>query len=128
MKTVFTTTPFITVFAALSLLLVPGARADDTKILGLDISSAKVVVSSNQFSGQEEELVEELQKVMKEYYVVSKDKWTHDYNHEALSDSTGSIEWTEDATKIWQWMIRPGGLASFTDENGITTYLAKVVN
>ena len=85
-------------------------------------------MSSNNLSGKDEELIDYLKDVMKNYFVVSKDKWTHDYSHVALSDSTGTMDWSEDASKVWQWMVRPGGLASITDENGITTYLAKVVN
>jgi hypothetical protein len=124
MKTKTTTLVFITTL--LALVFNQAIFAEDKKF-NLDLSEVTIVVSSNQYSETEEALIDHLKMIMKDYFVVSKDEWTHNYKHEAEHDSTGSIEWTEDKTKVWEWMVRPGGLATVTDENGITTYLANII-
>ena len=115
MKTV--STILASIISALVLLSMPDSSAEDKKF-NLDISSAKVEVSLNKHSSKKEELVAYLKTVLKDYHVISKDDWTHKYSHVADGDSTGTIEWTEDASKVWKWMVRQGGLATVTDENG----------
>ena len=121
------TTALLSIASVLTLLCTQPAQAEKKKFEA-DISSAKIEVSSNEFTSKEEEVIEHLKKAMKEYYIVSKDDWTHKYTHIASADATGTITWTEDKTKSWSWLVRPGGLASVTDEKGLTIYLAKIVN
>lgn len=64
----------------------------------------------------------DLVKILRDYHVVSKQGWKHNYSHVGGEDRTGTIV-LRDGTKI-QYMIRPGGLASLTFLDGRELFLA----
>ncbi len=108
------------------------ALADTAVKFGIEVEASQIEVNSDQFTGSEEDLVKEIQTVLKEYFVVSEEVWKKDYPHLALLDSSGTVTWELDAEanqpkKTWVWMLRPGGLATVTDEDGTVTYLVKEV-
>ena len=62
-------------------------------------------------------------RVLTTWHQVSRDQWHHGYSHVAGEDRTGTIT-LKDGTTI-HWMVRPGGLATFSLPNGQTVYLAQ---
>ena len=65
----------------------------------------------------------DLEDIIKTYYQVSKDKWEHNYSHVAAEDRTGTIKLRDG--RIIQWMVRPGGLATFLFPDNKIIYLVK---
>jgi hypothetical protein len=65
----------------------------------------------------------DLEDILLTWYQVSQEHWQHGYSHVAFGDRTGTIK-LKDGTSI-RWMVRPGGLASFTFQDGTALYLAK---
>jgi hypothetical protein len=66
---------------------------------------------------------EKLEDILLTWYRVSQEHWRHGYSHVAFADRTGTIK-LKDGTGI-SWMVRPGGLAKLTFQDGTTLYLAK---
>ena len=64
-----------------------------------------------------------LEDILLTWYRVSQEHWRHGYSHVAFGDRTGTIK-LKDGTAI-RWMVRPGGLARLTFQDGTTLYLAK---
>ena len=65
----------------------------------------------------------ELEEILRSWHQVSKEQWLHGYSHVALEDRTGIV--TLRNGTIVKWLVRPGGLAAFTYDQGETVYLAK---
>lgn len=65
----------------------------------------------------------DLVKVLRDYHVIPKQDWKHNYSHVGMGDRTGTIV-LRNGTKI-QYMVRPGGLASLTFLGGRKLYLAR---
>jgi hypothetical protein len=65
----------------------------------------------------------ELEDILLTWYRVSQEHWRHGYSHVAFADRTGTIK-LKDGTVI-RWMVRPGGLAKLTFQDGTALYLAK---
>ncbi len=65
----------------------------------------------------------DLEDILRTWHQVSQEHWQHGYSHVAFGDRTGTIK-LKDGTSI-KWMVRPGGLASFTFQDGTALYLAK---
>ncbi len=65
----------------------------------------------------------DLEEVLHKWHRVSQDHWQHGYSHVALGDRTGTIT-LKDSTAV-RWMVRPGGLATLTFQDGTMLYLAK---
>jgi len=65
----------------------------------------------------------ELEDILCTWYRVSQEHWRHGYSHVAFADRTGTIK-LKDGTAI-RWMVRPGGLAKLTFQDGTALYLAK---
>jgi hypothetical protein len=65
----------------------------------------------------------DLVKILRDYHVVPKQDWKHNYSHVGLADRTGTIV-LRDGAKI-QYMVRPGGLASLTFFDGRKLFLAR---
>jgi hypothetical protein len=63
----------------------------------------------------------DLDKVLRDYKVIPKQDWKHNYSHVAFGDRTGTIV-LRDGTRI-QYMVRPGGLAALTFLDGRKLYL-----
>ena len=65
----------------------------------------------------------DIEDVLCTWYQVSQDHWLHGYSHVAFGDRTGIIR-LKDGTTI-KWMVRPGGLAKLTFQDGTELYLAR---
>lgn len=65
----------------------------------------------------------DIEEVLRKWYRVSQEHWQHGYSHVAFGDITGTIK-LKDGTAI-RWMVRPGGLATLTFQDGTVLYLAK---
>ncbi len=65
----------------------------------------------------------DIEEVLRTWYQVSQEYWLHGYSHVALADRTGTIK-LKDGTTI-RWMVRPGGLAKLSFQDGTALYLAK---
>jgi len=65
----------------------------------------------------------DLEDILRTWYQVSQEHWRHGYSHVAFEDRTGTIK-LKDGTAI-RWMVKPGGLATLTFQNGTKMYLAK---
>ena len=65
----------------------------------------------------------DLEDVLHTWHQVSQEHWQHGYSHVAFGDRTGTIK-LKDGTAI-RWMVKPGGLAILTFQNGTKMYLAK---
>jgi len=65
----------------------------------------------------------DLEEVLRKWYQVSENHWRHGYSHVAFGDRTGTIK-LKDGTTI-RWMVRPGGLATLTFQDGTALYLAR---
>jgi hypothetical protein len=65
----------------------------------------------------------DLARILREYRVVTKYHWTHNYSHVGTEDRTGTIL-LRDSSKI-AYMVRPGGLATLTFLDGRRIYLAR---
>ncbi len=65
----------------------------------------------------------DIEEVLRTWYQVSQEHWQHGYSHVALGDRTGTIK-LKDGTTI-RWMVRPGGLAELTFQDGTVLYLAR---
>jgi hypothetical protein len=61
--------------------------------------------------------------ILRDYHVIPKQDWKHNYSHVGGEDRTGTIV-LRDGKKI-QYMVRPGGLASLTFLDGRKLYLAR---
>jgi len=61
-------------------------------------------------------------KILRDYQVIPKQDWKHNYSHVGGEDRTGTIV-LRDGTKI-QYMVRPGGLATLTFLDGRKLFLA----
>lgn len=64
-----------------------------------------------------------LEDILSTWYQVSQEHWQHGYSHVALEDRTGTIK-LKDGTTI-SWLVRPGGLAKLTFQDGTALYLAR---
>ncbi len=64
----------------------------------------------------------DLEDILHTWYQVSQDHWEHGYSHVAFEDRTGTIK-LKDGTTI-RWMVKPGGLATLTFQDGTILYLA----
>lgn len=64
----------------------------------------------------------DLVTILRDYHVIPKQDWKHNYSHVGLGDRTGTIV-LRDGTRI-QYMVRPGGLASLTFPDGRKLFLA----
>jgi hypothetical protein len=65
---------------------------------------------------------QDLVPILRDYHVIPKQDWKHNYSHAGGGDRTGAIV-LRDGTKI-QYMVRPGGLASLTFLDGRKLFLA----
>jgi hypothetical protein len=65
----------------------------------------------------------DLENILSTWYQVSQEHWLHGYSHVALADRTGTIK-LKDGTTI-SWMVRPGGLAELTFQDGTALHLAR---
>jgi len=65
----------------------------------------------------------ELEEILRSWRQVSKEHWLHGYSHVAFEDRTGTVTLCDGT--IVKWLVRPGGLAAFTHDQGETVYLAK---
>lgn len=65
----------------------------------------------------------DLVKILRDYHVIPKQDWRHNYSHVGLEDRTGTIV-LRDGRKI-QYMVRPGGLASLTFLDGRKLFLVE---
>jgi hypothetical protein len=64
-----------------------------------------------------------LVKILREYHVIPKQDWKHNYSHVGLEDRTGTI-FLRNGARI-RYMVRPGGLAALTFLDGRRLYLAR---
>jgi hypothetical protein len=65
----------------------------------------------------------DLEDVLRTWHQVSEDHWRHGYNYPVGEDRTGTIT-LKDGTSI-KWMVKPGGVAALTFQDGTILYLAK---
>ena len=65
----------------------------------------------------------DLEEILRTWHQISQEHWQHGYSHVAFGDRTGTIK-LKDGTAI-RWMVKPGGLAILTFQNGTKMYLAK---
>jgi len=65
----------------------------------------------------------DIEEVLCKWHRISQEHWRHGYSHVAFGDRTGKIK-LKDGTAI-RWMVRPGGLAVLTFQDGTVLYLAK---
>jgi hypothetical protein len=65
----------------------------------------------------------DIEEVLRKWHRVSQDHWRHGYSHVALADRTGTIT-LKDGNTV-RWMVRPGGLATLTFQDGKVLYLAR---
>lgn len=65
----------------------------------------------------------DIENILRTWHQISKSHWEHGYSHVANEDRTGTIK-LKNGTTI-RWMVRPGGLATVTFENGTKLYLAE---
>jgi hypothetical protein len=65
----------------------------------------------------------DIEEVLRTWYQVSQEHWRHGYSHVALEDRTGKIK-LKDGTTI-RWLVRPGGLAKLTLQDGTALHLAR---
>ncbi len=65
----------------------------------------------------------DLEEVLSTWCRVSQEHWQHGYSHVAFGDRTGTIK-LKDGSAI-KWMLRPGGLATLTFQDGTVLYIAR---
>ena len=65
----------------------------------------------------------QLEDVLSTYSEVSEHDWLYNYSHVALNDQNGTIKLIDGATI--NWLVRPGGLAVLTFQDGKKIFLVK---
>jgi hypothetical protein len=92
----------------------------------LDTKEARTFVESNKMDIPEAAVRANLKLALHEYYVVTRQEFTHNYSHVGGMDASGYIEWPVVVPPVqWKWTLRPGGLAVLTKPDGTMIYLAR---
>ena len=65
----------------------------------------------------------QIEDILRTWHQVSQDHWRHGYSHVCFDeDRTGTVKLKDGS--LMDWMVKPGGLATFTLPDGTVVYLA----